>query len=127
VWFVVGALLCGMGVRCGQQVQPQTIYSHIKNDYSGFIKGFYSSTDAKLNCLKNNFEIYVKIDIKTTPTCFGAITIIREYIFRALASSNNALPDDGDCTETCRSCFNVDFNVNFNFFFKQFTFASVDE
>jgi hypothetical protein len=32
-----------------------------------------------------------------------------------LASSNNALPDDGvtDSTETCRSCFNVNFNIPF--------------
>jgi hypothetical protein len=36
----------------------------------------------------------------------------------ALASSNNALPDDGDYTETCRSCFNVNFNVNFEIVFK---------
>jgi Na+/H+-dicarboxylate symporter len=28
-----------------------------------------------------------------------------------LASSNNTLPDDGDCTETCSSCFNVNFNI----------------
>jgi hypothetical protein len=28
-----------------------------------------------------------------------------------LASSNNRLPDDRDYTETCRSCFNVNFNV----------------
>ena len=35
-------------------------------------------TDAQLNCLKNNFKIYIKIDIKTTPICFGVITIIRE-------------------------------------------------
>jgi hypothetical protein len=35
-----------------------------------------------------------------------------------LASSNNALPDDGDCTEICRSCFNVNFNVNFKIVFK---------
>jgi hypothetical protein len=35
-----------------------------------------------------------------------------------LASSNNALPDDGDCTETCRSCFNANFNVNFKMVFK---------
>jgi hypothetical protein len=35
-----------------------------------------------------------------------------------LARLNNALPDDGDCTETCRSCFNVNFNVNFNIVFK---------
>jgi hypothetical protein len=31
-----------------------------------------------MNCLKNNFKIYIKIGIKTAPTCFGAITIIRE-------------------------------------------------
>jgi hypothetical protein len=37
-----------------------------------------------------------------------------------LASTSNALPDDGvtDCTETCRSCFNVNFNVNFTISFK---------
>jgi len=27
-----------------------------------------------MNCLKNNFKIYVKIDIKTAATYFGAIT-----------------------------------------------------
>jgi len=31
-------------------------------------------TDAQENC----FKIYIKIDIKTAPTCFGVITIIRE-------------------------------------------------
>jgi len=35
---------------------------------------FYLPTDEQLNCLKNNFKIYIKIDIKTTPTCFGAVT-----------------------------------------------------
>jgi hypothetical protein len=44
-----------------------------------FIKVFHPPTDAQVNCLKNNF----KIDIKTAPTCFGAITIIRERIIRA--------------------------------------------
>jgi hypothetical protein len=44
---------------------------------------FYSPTDAQVNCLKNNFQIYIKIDIKTAPTCFDAITIIRERIIRA--------------------------------------------
>jgi hypothetical protein len=43
-------------------------------------KFFYPPTDAQLNCLKNNIKIYIKIDIKTAPTCFGAITIIRERI-----------------------------------------------
>jgi len=27
-----------------------------------------------VNCLKNNFKIYIKINIKTPPTCFGAVT-----------------------------------------------------
>jgi hypothetical protein len=27
-----------------------------------------------VNCLKNNFKIYIKIDIKTAPTCFDAVT-----------------------------------------------------
>jgi hypothetical protein len=42
-----------------------------------------SPTDAQFNRLKNNFKIYIKIDIKTAPTCFGAITIIMERIIRA--------------------------------------------
>jgi hypothetical protein len=42
-------------------------------------------------------------------------------IIITLASSNNTLPDDGDCTETCRSCF----NVNFNLLLKQLPCASV--
>jgi hypothetical protein len=37
-------------------------------------KFFYSPTDAQVNCLKNDFKIYIKIDIKTAPTCFGAVT-----------------------------------------------------
>jgi len=37
-------------------------------------KFFYSPTDAQANCLKNNIKIYVKIYIKTAPTCFGAVT-----------------------------------------------------
>jgi len=43
----------------------------------------------QLNCLKNNFKIYIKIDIETAPTCFGVITIIRERTI-------NAHLDDGD-------------------------------
>ena len=37
------------------------------NLYQSF---FNSLSDAQVNCLKNNFKIY----IKTTPTCFGAVT-----------------------------------------------------
>ena len=39
-----------------------------------FAKDFCPSIDAQLICLKNNFNIYIKIDIKTVPTCFGAVT-----------------------------------------------------
>jgi len=35
-----------------------------------------------------------------------------------LARSNSALPDDGDYTETCWSCFNVSFDVNCKTVFK---------
>jgi hypothetical protein len=35
---------------------------------------FRSPSEAQMNCLKNNFKIYIKIDIKTAPTCFGAVT-----------------------------------------------------
>jgi hypothetical protein len=38
------------------------------------LKVFYSPTDAQMNCVKNNFKIYIKIDIKTAPTCFDAVT-----------------------------------------------------
>jgi len=37
-------------------------------------KGFYSPTEAQVNCLKNNSKIYIKIDTKTVSTCFGAVT-----------------------------------------------------
>jgi len=32
----------------------------------------FTSTDAQV------FKMFIKIDIKTAPTCFGVITIIRE-------------------------------------------------
>ena len=43
------------------------------------IRVFYLPTDAQENCFKKNIKIY----IKTAPTCFGLITIIRERIIRA--------------------------------------------
>jgi len=43
---------------------------------------FHSPTDAQVNCLKDSFKIYIKINIKTAPTCFGAVT----------PSSGSALP-----------------------------------
>jgi hypothetical protein len=50
--------------------------------YNG-IKVFYLPIDAQINCLKNNFKICIKMDIKRAPTCFGVIAIIRERIIRA--------------------------------------------
>jgi hypothetical protein len=38
------------------------------------VKVFYSPTDAQVNCLYNKFKFYIKIAIKTPPTCFGAVT-----------------------------------------------------
>jgi len=60
------------------------------NLYSYIIRDFYLPTDAEENCSINNIKIY----IKTAPTCFGLITIIRELIIRACSIST--LPDDGD-------------------------------
>jgi hypothetical protein len=31
----------------------------------------YSPTDALVRCLENKIKIYIKIYIKTAPTCFG--------------------------------------------------------
>jgi hypothetical protein len=38
-----------------------------------FIKVFYSPTDAQVNYLKKILKIYIKVDIKTAPTCFDAV------------------------------------------------------
>jgi len=38
------------------------------------IKVFFLPIDAQVNCLKSNFKIHIKIDIKTALTCFGAVT-----------------------------------------------------
>jgi len=43
----------------------------------------------------------------TTPMYFECFNIVTS------ASSYSALPDDGDNTETCWSCFNVNFNTHF--------------
>jgi len=42
-----------------------------------------------------------------------------------LARSSSALPEDSIYTETCWSCFNVTFNVNFKIVLRQFNCASV--
>jgi hypothetical protein len=46
------------------------------------------------------FKIYIKINIKTAPTCSGVVTPSSgsALLVLALASTNNALPDDGVTT-----------------------------
>jgi hypothetical protein len=57
---------------------------HIHPAHLDTVKVVCPPTDAQVNCLKNNFKIYIKIDIKVAPTCFGAIIIIiRERTIRA--------------------------------------------
>jgi hypothetical protein len=57
------------------------VKSYVYRYYQKSIKVFHSPSDAQVNCLKNNFKVYIKIDIKTAPTCFSAVTIIiRECI-----------------------------------------------
>jgi len=50
---------------------------------SWYYQSFHSPTDVQINCLKNSFIIYIKIDIKTDSTCFGSVTMMRERIIRA--------------------------------------------
>jgi len=47
------------------------------------------------------------------------------FDYATLARWNNALPDGGDYTKTCLSCFDVSFNVNFKIVLRQFDCASV--
>jgi hypothetical protein len=44
------------------------------NVHLDIINVYYSPNDAQANCLENNFKIGIKIDIKTSSTCFGAVT-----------------------------------------------------
>jgi chromate transport protein ChrA len=56
-------------------------------------------------------RIALKRILKFTLIFYLNILII--LITITLASSNNTLPDDGDWTETCSSCFNVNFSSLF--------------
>jgi hypothetical protein len=58
----------------GGWIDTLIIFTYVHAVHLNIIEVFYSPTDAQVNCLKNNFKIYVKIDIKTAPTCFGAVT-----------------------------------------------------
>ena len=45
-----------------------SICFHTHTVHLDIIKVFFSPTDAQVNCLKNNFKIYIKTDITTAPT-----------------------------------------------------------
>jgi hypothetical protein len=73
-----------------------------------------SSGSALLVLAKVTVMNVIKIGYINHPDVFSLIILTTV----TLASMNNALPDDGDCTETCQSYFNVNFNVNFKIVFK---------
>ena len=47
---------------------------HIHSMHLDIIKVFFSSTDARANCPKSNFKIYIKTGMKKSPTYFGVVT-----------------------------------------------------
>jgi len=64
------------GSTLGRQLVVNAVfvyYFHSRTVYFDIIK-VLSPTDAQENCFKRSHKIY----IKTAPTCFGVITIIRE-------------------------------------------------
>jgi hypothetical protein len=62
-----------------------------------------------MNCLKNNFKIYIKIDIKTAPTCFGAVTpssgnallVLAKVTVSKIANQNTSVYGDGAAYIQC--------------------------
>ena len=54
--------------------REKNIFTYIHTVHLDIIKVFYSPTDGQMDWLKNDFKNYIKIDIKTAPTCFGAVT-----------------------------------------------------
>ena len=61
---------------------PKSLFSFFHSRavlHLDIVKVFYLPTDAQENCFKKNIKMYIKTD----PTGFGLITIIRERIIRA--------------------------------------------
>ena len=48
-----------------------------------------------------------------SPSSGSALFELAKVTVVTSANSNNVIPDDSDSTETCRSCFNIDFNILF--------------
>jgi hypothetical protein len=60
-----------MGQYLGQDIMHHEGNFHIRTVHLDIVKVFYSPTDAQVSCLK----YIIKIDIKTAPTCFSAVTL----------------------------------------------------
>jgi hypothetical protein len=71
-FFTTNLSLTGLGLNLGPA-----------NNCLSLSKFFYSPTDAQVNCLRNNFKIYIKIDTKTAPTCFGEV-LAKARVMRSL-------------------------------------------
>jgi hypothetical protein len=48
-------------------------FPHTHTVHLDIIEVFLFTNWCTSDCLKNDFKIYIKIDIKTAPTCFGAV------------------------------------------------------
>jgi hypothetical protein len=66
--FVSAALIMLRTIRGGDS------HNIIQTTYTRIIKFFFYQLMHKSIVLKNNLKICIKIDIKTAPTCFGAVT-----------------------------------------------------
>ena len=72
----------------------------------------YLPPDAQVNCLINNFKIYMKINIKTALTCFGAVTpssgsalcILAKVTVVKTANQNTSVCDDDDDVAAYTGC-----------------------
>jgi len=64
---VISSQALGISIRCCRLMEQWNV-----------IRVFYLPTDAQEKCFKKNIKIY----IKTAPTCFSLITVIREHIIR---------------------------------------------
>ena len=82
---------------------------------------FYSPTDTQVNSLKSNIKIYIKIDIKTAPTCFGAVTpssgsalrVLAKVTVVKIANYNTLLC--GDVAAATQQCIVIGYFNNCNF------------
>ena len=76
---VLITVVMGTNFQTGAPLSLTEILCSLYRSYSKpnnfqIINVFYSTTDEQVKRLKNNFKIYIKIDIQTATTGFGAVT-----------------------------------------------------